>query len=365
MGTTYSSIRGMNMIKTASTTCLIAMLIFFSIGIAVAATMRVVQYPTDGVNDANLQSALDNAVADSNSELSVFKNQQELAKGFANANSFASHSASFQGFQNYNMFTVSAGVMTGFQAPTTDPSFYNPDNVENDIREDGDIYAGFAAGVSLNAGLHARFIATGLYLNLILGRMELGSERDTYKYKNTILGLGLNYGVFMPRTIVPLILRWNGISFGTGIIYQKNKVTFQVELDSVTQNVAPGVDMSLDPTVNLAFDIATYTVPLEMVTAIRLFSFLNLSAGAGIDVIYGSADLDVVSVGTVDVSGTTLIQKGIVEVDGSTRGVSPSRYRPKIMAGLGFSIMMVKLEVPVIYYPEAGAAIGFTAGVVF
>jgi hypothetical protein len=35
------------------------------------------------------------------------------------------------------------------------------------------------------------------------------------------------------------------------------------------------------------------------------------------------------------------------------------------MGALGFNILMVKIEVPVVYYPEAGAAVGLTIGVVF
>ena len=330
-----------------------------------AATMRVIQYPLDGTNDALLLAALDSAVGSANTKLAVFQDQQDLARGFANANGFSAHSASFQGFQNYNIFSASVGIMAGVQAPTLDRSYYSPDNVEGDIRNDGDIYAGFAAGASVNLGIHARFIATGLYLNFKYGHIELGDEQDLFKYKNTVYGLGINYGLLMPRTIVPVLLKWNGISIGTGIIYQKNEITYQVELDSITQNVAIGIDMILDPTVNFGFDIATYTIPLEIITSFRLLWLLNISIGAGIDVLYGSSDLNIVSVGTVDVTGTTLTQQGIVAVDGSTSDVSPSRYRTKIMGALGFNILMVKIEVPVVYYPEAGAAVGLTIGVVF
>lgn len=330
-----------------------------------AATMRVVQYPTDGANDPALQLALDTAVGTANTKLAVFQEQQDLAKGFANANGFSAHSGSFQGFQNYNIFSASVGIMAGFQAPTLDRSYYSPDNVESDIRDDGDMYAGFAAGASVNVGIHARFIATGLYLNVKYGHVELGDEQDLFKYKNTVYGLGINYGLLMPRTIVPVLLRWNGISFGTGIIYQKNEITYQVELDSITHNVGGSIDMILDPTVNFRFDIATYTIPLEIVTSFRLLWLLNVSIGGGIDVLYGSSDLNIVSVGTVDVTGTTLTQQGIVAVDGTTSDVSPSRYRTKIMGALGFNILMVKIEVPVVYYPEAGAAVGLTIGVVF
>jgi len=41
------------------------------------------------------------------------------------------------------------------------------------------------------------------------------------------------------------------------------------------------------------------------------------------------------------------------------------RFRPKVMAGIDFSIMKVKIDFLFIYYTNAGAAVDATAGVVF
>ena len=310
-------------------------------------------------------------LAESQSKLNVFKDQEDLTKGFGNANAFSSHAGTFQGFQNYDIFAVGVGVMFGAQAPSLDPSYYIPDNVKDDIREDGDVYAGFAGGAVVNAGIHARFIATGLYFNVKFGQVELGDAENTFQYKNTTFGVGVNYGVIMPHGVLLGFLKWRGVSLGTGLTYQKNEVNYEVELQTVTQDVIGGLasaTLVMDPTVNLGVDMETYTVPLEVVTSFQLLWILNLSAGVGVDFIYGTSDLNVTAAGDVylrNLTGATLTSPGTIEINGSTKDVSPSTFRPKIMAGLGFSILMVKIEVPVVYYPEAGAAVGLTASVVF
>ncbi len=35
------------------------------------------------------------------------------------------------------------------------------------------------------------------------------------------------------------------------------------------------------------------------------------------------------------------------------------------MAGIGLNIFLVKIEMPVVYYPQSGAAFGLTASIVF
>ncbi len=332
-----------------------------------AATMTVVQYPQDGVNDAALKTALDSTVASANTQLALFKNQTELAKGFADANAFSSHSATLQGFQNYDLFAVGVGFMAGVQAPSSDPNYYQQSNIEDDLRKDGDIFAGFSSGVSLFAGFHARFLTPSLYLNVRIGKLDYGNaeESESYKFQNTIYGFGINYGLFMPRSIFFGFLKWRGISLGTGIIYQHNKVDFEMQLDPITESVAGPISLTLDPTVNFGLDITTYTIPVEAITSVQFLWILNISAGIGADIIYGSSDILIASAGDVSVTGTTLTQQGIVAVDGSTKDVSPSKFRPKIMAGIGLNILLVKIEMPVVYYPESGAAIGLTASVVF
>ncbi|MCX7678841.1 MAG: hypothetical protein N2316_06445 [Spirochaetes bacterium] len=328
------------------------------------ATMYVIQYPKNGTNDAALQSALDAAVATANSQLALFKNQTDLAKGFADTNAFTSHSSSLQGYQNYDLFAVGVGFMIGLQAPSIDPNYYEK-KIEDDIKNDGDISAGFSVSASIIAGIHARFILPHLYLSLQLGQFNVDDAENDYKFSNKTFGIGVNYGIYMPRSFFVGLLKWRGISIGSGIIYQHNEVNFELQLDTITQPVAGSIQLELDPSVNFGFDITTYTIPLEIVTSFQLLWFLNISAGIGADIIFGSSDILLTSTGEVSVTGTTLTQNGIVQVDGSTRDVSPSLIRPKIMGGIGFNIFLVKIEIPIIYYPTTGAALGLTASIVF
>lgn len=64
--------------------------------------------PTTGIGtlDTALQNAFNAALADanSNSALSKFSDQTDLARGFANANAYSSHAGTIQGYQNYDLF---------------------------------------------------------------------------------------------------------------------------------------------------------------------------------------------------------------------------------------------------------------------
>ncbi len=362
--------------KHALTTILAAALFLTAairINAATITVTRPIQTSEGPALDTFVNDALNDAVANAAPDLAKYDNQSGLAKGFGNANAFSSHAGNFNGYQNYNIFAVSIGSMLGLQAPNTDVSYYNPDSVREDLESDGDMYAGFAAGASINAGIHLRFITSGLYLTAVFGQIELGSEADYYRFKNTTYGMRINYSLSYPRSIMLGLFKWRGFSFGTGLLYQKNELSFEQEVSTVSDTFDDGAGntgtVTVDPTVRFGIISETYTVPLEIVTAFQLFWFLNITAGAGVDVIQGSSDIVLNAAGDVNVSfssgSATVTQPGQITVDGSTSNVSPSRYRPKLMTGIGFSIFMVKIDFPIVYYPSAGAAVGFTAGIVF
>lgn len=364
------------MIRSVLTICIAVFLLLaatINIDAATVTVTRPVVTSVGGALDTAINTALNNAATNAAPQLAKFDNQEQLAKGFGNANAFSSQAGNFNGYQNYNIFAVSVGTMFGFQAPSTDMSYYNPDSVRQDLESDGDLYGGFAAGASINAGVHARFITTGLYISGKFGKIEVGSEENYYRFNNTTYGIGINYALSFPGSLLMGFMKWRGFSFGTGLIYQKNELSFDQKISTVSDTFDDGGGntgtVTVDPTVRFGIDSETYTVPVEIVTSFRLFWILNLTAGAGMDIIYGNTDIGLSSAGDVNVSfstgGATVTQPGQVTVDGSTRDVNPSRYRPKLIAGIGLSILMVKIDFPMIYYPDSGAAFGITAAVVF
>ncbi len=349
--------------------------IFAGVATQVDAATITVTPPTSPSNPA-LNTPLANALTaaqgtatyqDAVNTLSKFDNQTDLARGFANANAYSSHAATIQGYQNYDLFYVSVGLMAGIQAPSTDQNYYKKSVIEDDLKSDGDVYAGISAGAAVSFGIHARFIAYGLYLSGTVGSINIEDESN-YSFKSRIFGFGINYALLNPHGILFGFLNWRGLSLGTGLIYQRNEASFVYEFDSITQPVTgfSGVNLVVDPSAKFGFVNETYTVPVDIVTSFQLLWLLNITLGGGVDFVTGSTDLTLTSGGDIRVTGTNeTITPGHITIDGSTNDVKPSRVRPKLMAGVGLQLGPIKLDVPVIYYPDAGAAVGITAAFVW
>ncbi|HPB82313.1 MAG TPA: hypothetical protein PK200_09785 [Spirochaetota bacterium] len=353
-------------------------LLFIAAGVLDAATIIVNRPTSSNVTvDGLLKAAWEDNIEKSDSykkaisTLSKFENQTDLARGFANANAYSSHAGTIQGYQNYDLFFVSIGVMGGLQAPSGDADYYNKDTIEDDLEADGDVHAGVALGVAINAGIHAKFIAYGLYLTGIFGRVDIGEEQDDYTFESTTIGGRINYALIQTHGILLGFLKWRGLSIGTGFIYQKAEASMVYEFDPISQSFSGGGvtgTMTVDPSARFKFETTTYTVPVDIVTSFQLLWLLNLTAGAGVDFVFGHTDLTLTTGGSVNTqinSGSANINPGSITITGETDDVSPDRVRPKIMAGLGLQLGPVKIDMPVIYYPSAGAAIGLTAAFVW
>jgi hypothetical protein len=323
---------------------------------------------TAGLNEANL-------------ELAKYHNQGDLAKGFANANAYAAQAATHQGFQDYTLFAITSGVMVGAQLPSSDPDYYN--EIDKKVKKDGDLYAGVAASWAIiNAGINAGFLYPGLYLSAKFGYLSRDIT-DELSATSTILGVGANYTWIQTKSLLAGFVKWRGVSFGTGFIYNRNKIDLNIEMDP-ERNAITGLNLSvyglsnltgdvvLDPSFTIGVKTNTYTIPFDVTTSVRLLWVLNFNLGAGFDFVFGTSDItlksngdvyaDMNPVANVDFTST----KGKVTIDGSTKNKKPSPVRERITTGLGLNIAMVKIDFPIIIYPfDSAIAAGVTIGVVF
>lgn len=345
----------------------------------------------------SLTAAFDKTIADANSNLAQFNEQKDLAKGFANANAYSMNSATLQGYQNYDLFAVSTGFMLGFQAPSTDMSYYS--KILDEINEKGDLYAGLGLGVTFfNVGLNAGFIVPGLYLNAKYGGMarEFGDE---FKFDFSVMGVGANYKVFEPKSLIGIV-KWRGISVGSGFYYQGNHIETTLKGDSIANDInfrenvmntttdptqkaalgvamdslgfkeaTPNATMSLLPKFTMGLDVTTITVPVDVTTAVSLlWGLLNVNAGFGFDLNFGSSEI--ILEGNVDAPTKTpdankaTISTAKVTIDGSSDD-GPSFARTRFMTGVGLGLGPVKLDIPVYFYPASGMAFGVSAAVVW
>lgn len=337
-----------------------------------------------------------NATLDSaRAQLAGFKEPKDLAQGFANANAYSVHSATLQGFQNYSLFAVASGLMVGVQAPSTSLSYLS--KAADEIKEKGDIYAGVSAGFSfVNLGINAKFLLPGLYLNAKYGAMS--TDIDDFSMDFSVMGLGVNYRLLEPKSLMGLV-KWRGISVGTGFYMQSSKINLKIAPDTIVTEAkfreavlagaTPGADsaskaqlldemgytaanpnaeVKLSPEFNMGLDVSTITIPFDAATSVSLlFGVLNLTGGLGFDLNFGSSEVVLrgdseANIGSHNDKAT--FQPATVSVDGGSDN-GPSVVRPRVMAGVGTGIGPVKIDVPVIYYFNSGAAFGITVAVVW
>ena len=342
----------------------------------------------DEVEDA-FNATLDTARA----KLKGFNEQKNAAEGFANANAYTTNSATFQGFQNYSLFAVGAGLMLGVQAPSLDFGYY--ETIGDDVKEKGDLYAGVGASAALNVGINAKFLVPGLYLNL-----KYGAYKDAFgdfDMDFSIIGVGANYRLLDTRSLIGLV-KWRGLSVGTGFYMQSNKLNMKIVPDAITtparfreavlagSNPADSVNKEilleqmgygksdsdanviLTPEFNMGLDVSTITIPVDVATAVSVFwGILNVTAGVGFDFNFGSNDIVLKGDSKAQITSDTTkvtFTPATVSVDGSSDN-GPSFTRMRLMTGLGLGLGPVKIDVPLIWYLKSGAAAGLTVAVVW
>jgi len=331
-----------------------------------------------------LDNAFDTAETEANLELQKYGDQPKLAKGFANANVYAAQAATHQGFQDYSIFAVTTGIMFGVQLPSSDPDYY--DKIDKKIEDDGDLYAGVAAGLAMiNVGVNAKFLYPGLYLSAKFGTLSMDGETFSNDLKGstmktTLFGIGANYTWISTKSLVAGLVKWRGVSFGTGFLYNNNKLDINVDVDPIEQPITGATygiytfsgNVIIDPSITLGVHSSTYTFPFDVTSSVRLLWVLNFNLGAGIDFNFGSTDIIAKSNGSVtaDIPDTSDVvvdmSPGTVTIDGSTKDKRPSFVHARITTGIGLNILPVKIDIPVILYPfDSAFAVGLTAGVVW
>lgn len=348
--------------------------------------------------NGEVAAAFNSTIDSANKNLSGFRSQKNLAEGMANANAYSSNSATMQGYGNYDLFAVSSGFMLGVQAPSPDPSAYK--SMGDDITKKGDLYAGVGAGFTyLNVGINCgKFLLPGLYLNVKYGGLSTDLSNFSMDYK--VFGVGASYRLLDPKSLIGLV-KWRGISASTGFYMQMDKLNYTIKpktfktdakfRESVLSGAAsaqdsaddeailtemgygkgsPDAQVLINPVFNMGLDVTTYTIPLEANTAVALlWGVLNLNAGIGMDLNFGSAKIVLEGKSDADIqnkgnSSKVTFSKATVNVDGSDDN-KPSIARLRAMTGFGLGLGPVKIDVPIVYYVASGFAFGVTGAIVW
>jgi hypothetical protein len=354
--------------------------------------------------EAQINTALATAANQVQSQSDISKydgKQEELAKGFGNANAYSAQAATLQGYQGYSLFAVSGGFMFGSQLPSLDPNKLTA--ISDTIADDPDVYAGLAPSVTfINVGFNAQKVfgffnkdlgdrLKHFYFNVKFGSLSqsFGTGDNTLDFDTTNFGIGVNYQWLPSVGILGGFARWRGINFGSGFLYQSNTIDFTTTT-SVTQSVtttdsSTSTDVttviSANPKLNVEAKMNTVSIPLEATTSVQFLWLFNLNAGVGADLVFGSSNITATGTSNANVdsmtvnngaltktytngNGYNITQQGKVSVKAGTDG-NPELARVRLMTGLGFNVGPLKLDIPVYYYLASGLALGITGGFVW
>ncbi|GAB6392486.1 MAG: hypothetical protein MdMp014T_1859 [Treponematales bacterium] len=314
---------------------------------------------------------------------------EKFIGAWANSSVYASSYATQRGYQGYKLIAVTVGPMIGVQLPGSPFDLENTlANVQTTLNDDHDLALGLgiqalSGQASLKVGTLLPFLpfVKGLSVGVKFGMVNKGLlpadiVPGDFGFESTSFGIVANYQIFKERSLLG-ILKWRGLSVGSGLIWSSTRITASQSLGlGGEQSLGDYGSFSYDPSITFNMTTDTYTIPLEVSTAIRLL-FVNVHAGIGADVAFGSNNMTIGVESPLDlqVEGTTA-GVNVSDYIGTTAGslsvsaggtVEPAFLQPKLMAGLGFVLGPVILDIPVTYYfgETTGLNVGVTLGVTF
>ena len=314
---------------------------------------------------------------------SINSDPQKLMRGFANSSVFSSSAATQRGYGGYKLFAFTVGTMVGAQLPVSLFSSSLVDDIQNletKLQDEGDVNFGLnPQAITGQIGINAKFLLDGLYLGFKFGYFNLDMIED-YSFSTFSLGLMANYQLVKQKRFLGPLFLWRGVNIGSGLVYQRTNVGFGMDMgeyDVATEqlninghSVYVGAEIT-DSRANLDFNINTVTIPLEVMTSVRLLGILNLSVGAGIDFGFGAAKLNTRVAATAETTFSGNYDTYVEEISPARVDIdvggknTPKFFNPKVMAGLGVGIGPVLLDVPVTIYVGQGYNLGLTFTVVW
>lgn len=311
----------------------------------------------------------------SDSDIAKYTDQPKLAEGFADTGAATALSGLFRSPYNYKIFSVAYGFGVGVTlSDSLSTSDYRSGNL---IQNEDDTYAGIALHpFNLSVGINLGFLLDGLRGTIKFGYFDLqaGTLTDEYYFETMSFGAGLNYQLIKAKSVPLGIFKWHGLNVASGLYYQKTTVETTFVPDDAGFNSttvsAGGIDgyLSVKPKLTASIESSTFTVPLEATTGVRLLYIIDLMVGAGVDLTFGSGEINMESnqdVSFVATSGTPdSLTPGQITISNTTKA-DAKFIRPRIMAGIGLGAGPVRFEIPFsIYFSDDGNTYvtGITAG---
>jgi len=328
-------------------------------------------------------------------------NLDGLLSGFGSSAVFASHAATMRGYGDFKSFSISAGAMVGLQLPKgtgnalfdgirsgdlfSDPGSLLDGLFENFTGSSEDLTIGVipqALDIEIGFKPSAFFKALpkSLSLGLRVGYFGFPSlienliDDVTLSYNTFTIGATANYQL-IPTVSLAGLLKWRGINIGAGFIYQKTTLGISVPIDlpeytNGTDNEEVSFEFT-NPKASINLDINTYTIPVEVSTAITLL-IVNIPIGFGFDVGFGTSNLSAGVTSGLNVTPGSAAASYIEQASAGSLsatvggGVDVKVFNWKITTGIGITFGdFFIIDIPMTYYFDDGFNIGVTVAVRF
>jgi hypothetical protein len=329
-------------------------------------------------------------------DIEKYSDQPLLAEGFANAGAASAMTGLYRTQHGYKLFSAAYGLGVSFSMPGVD--FLSELNSASFIEDEGDIYAGLAMHpLNLSASVNLGFLVPGLRVNGKFGYydMKKGTITDDISFNSLSVGAGASYQLIKPKSVPAGLIKWHGIVVASGFYYQRNRAEMSFTPDEEGFKASNAItlgqlgltaDSALSPSgyssttvigtltttpeINAKIESSTFTIPLEVSTAVRLLYFLEVMVGAGVDLSFGSGEVSLSAESDVDFDIAADFEDDITVTPGSVDVVNkttadPQLIRPRLMTALGLGLGPVRIEFPFIYYFDSEGntfVTGITAG---
>lgn len=321
--------------------------------------VTIVAPTVDGNVTANnaLRGAANDLEDDINAQIAAYLNQPLLAQAIGNAGAASVHIGSQRSYIDYRGFAAVVGVGAAVTVPDIGTSV--ADDAITTLEQDGDLYAALAVQPSASLGFPLGFVSDDLYVNFKVGAVNLDETLlgDGLSYSAFNIGALVNYQLLETRQLPLGFLRWRGLSLGSGIIYQQNEATFDIEFGAVSQPVdldggGPDGQLTVDPVLSAVASSRSVVIPLEANTGLRILWLIDVAVGAGVDISFGGSEVDLQIQGPITVDGASGfdINEGSASVGAGTSGDGPDILRPRLMGSVGVNLGPVKIGVPAMLY---------------
>ena len=309
------------------------------------------------------------AINDSIPKIKLFPDN--MIGSFADASIYASHGGTQRGYGDFKVMSLTVGPAIGLKVPgdivNIMKDIFSMDfsdasaafDIIDGLLDGGDMVLGVGANVNAQLGINAKFIVDGLYLGLSFGYFPASglSKVDGVDFSMLNIGGLARYNII--KGIDVGVFRWRGLSLSAGYLYQKTDLGLNFAMDFLDGETNSVYDVMRTPSLNFDLVSRSSVIPIEANTAIQLLWFLNINIGGGIDIAFGKNTTSIgLSSEVYDVSDTKI---GTIAINAGGEA-KVTTFNPKVMAGVGFKLGPVVIDIPLTYYFAKGSH-GLSAGV--